>query len=301
MRVRTFLLPILCLSLLACQQDSGQVYAPHYVERPPSDEAEYSFGVHPLHNPQRLFEVFGPLTDYLSEAIPGARFRLQASRSYAAYDHRLERTEFDFALPNPYQTINALAHGYQVLAKMGDDDNFRGIILVRKDAGIHAVADLRGKVVAYPAPTALAATMLPQYYLQVAGLDVMHDIENRYVGSQESAIMSVYLGRTAAGATWPPPWQAFAAAHPGEAQALEVRWQTESLPNNGVVAAARVPPAVIARVRELLVHLHEHARGQAILKGMNLSRYEPANEQSYQPVREFIARFAREVRPPEEG
>jgi len=70
---------------------------------------------------------------------------------------------------------------------MGDDENFRGIILVRKDSAIENVADLKGKAVSYPAPTALAAAMMPQYYLQTHGLDVMNDLDNRYVGSQASS------------------------------------------------------------------------------------------------------------------
>ena len=91
---------------------------------------------------------------------------------------------------------------------MGDDNKFAGIILVRRDSGINKLSDLKGKKVSYPARTALAATMMPQYYFQTHGLDVNRDIENLYVGSQESSIMNVYLGNVAAGATWPMqnPW-----------------------------------------------------------------------------------------------
>lgn len=88
---------------------------------------------------------------------------------------------------------------------MGDDDNFRGIILVRKDSGIKSVKDLVGKNISYPAPTALAATMMPQWYLHIHGINIHTDITNSYVGSQESSIMNVFLGKSAAGATWPPP------------------------------------------------------------------------------------------------
>lgn len=77
---------------------------------------------------------------------------------------------------------------------MSDDENFRGIILVRKDSGISKVIDLKGRAVSFPAPTALAATMMPQFYMQNNGIDVMNDIEIQYVGSQKSSIMNVFLG-----------------------------------------------------------------------------------------------------------
>ena len=104
-------------------------------------------------------------------------------------------------MPNPYQTVRSLKFGYSVFGKMGNDELFRGIILVRKDGGIRKLSDLKGKTVCYPAPTALAATMMPQYYLQTHGLNVNHDIENLYVGSQESSIMNVLRGHAAAAGT----------------------------------------------------------------------------------------------------
>ena len=81
--------------------------------------------------------------------------------------------------------------------------------MVRRDSGIKQPADLKGQGGGLPSPTALAAAIMPQWFLHQHGVNVNRDIENRYVGSQESAIMNVYLGQTAAGATWPPPWRLF--------------------------------------------------------------------------------------------
>lgn len=283
--------------LTACKGQEKGVYTPEFGPAPAEQEKVYRFGVHPLHNPRRLFEVYGPLLDYLSRTIPIANFRLEASRDYAEYDRKLRERHFDFALPNPYQTLKALERGYRVFAKMGDDHNFRGIILIRKDSGIQRVTDLRGKAVSYPAPTALAATMLPQHYLHTHGLDINQDIENRYVGSQESSILNVYQGHTAAGATWPPPWQALVRERPELAEALEVKWQTESLPNNSLVARDDVPEAVVTALRTELLRLQEHPEGQALLARLPLSRFEAADDMTYQPVRTFIQNFSATVRP----
>jgi len=287
------------LLLGACQSGDGTEYTPTFAPAVATSEPVYVFGVHPLHNPQRLHEVFGPLMAYLSANVEDARFRLEASRNYAAYDEKLYARQFHFALPNPYQTINAVKQGYRVFGKMGDDDNFRGIILVRRDSGIREVSDLRGKAVSYPAPSALAATMLPQYFLHSHGIDVMHDIDNRYVGSQESSIMNVYLGDVAAGATWPQPWRALSRERPELAKVLDVKWQTDSLPNNGLVVLPEVPEAVVAQVGRLLFSLHESPEGRRLLAPMELSRFEPADDATYAPVREFIRRFSAEVRPVE--
>jgi phosphonate transport system substrate-binding protein len=262
------------------------------------DKAIYRFGIHPLHNPSRLHDIFSPVMGYLNKNIDGAEFKVEASRNYAAYDKKLFAGEFHFSLPNPYQTVRSLEHGYRVFGKMGDDQNFRGIILVRKDSGIKSIADLKGKAVSYPAPTALAATMMPQYYLQTHGLNVMKEVDNRYVGSQESSIMNVFLGDTAAGATWPPPWRALSKERPQLAEQLEIKWQTKPLPNNGLVARNDMPDKLVRQVAKLLFELHTNKEGQHLLERMELSRFESANDATYQPVRNFLAIFKKEVRDP---
>lgn len=258
---------------------------------------EYVVGIHPLHNPKRLMEVYGPVIEYINANIPEASFKLEASRNYEEFENKLYKGHYDLAMPNPYQTIRSLKHGYRVFGKMADDQDFRGIILVRKDSGIHQVTDLRGKAVAYPAKSALAATMLPQYYLQIHGIDVNQDIENRYVGSQESAILGVLRGHVAAAATWPVPWKAFVMEHPDQASQLEVKWETESLLNNGWVVRQDVPADLAARFATLLFSLQESEDGRRMLARLPISRFEPATDATYAPVIAFLEKFSKEVRP----
>lgn len=293
-----FLALFLLVLLAACGKEEAS-YQPGFTDRSASGNAQkhYSFGVHPLHNPERLLERYGPVMDYLNRHIEGAHFELEASRNYDEYNKKLYSRQFDFALPNPYQTVNSLKHGYHVFGKMGDDHHFTGVLLVRRDSGIREVADLKGKKVSYPANTAVAAYMMPQYYLQTHGIDVNKDIENLFVGSQESSIMNVYLGNVAVGVTWPIPWLAFQKEHPDKAAQLEVRWETEPLINNGLVARDDMPPELVRRVAELLTNLHESAEGRAMLEKLPISRFELADDATYDVAREFFEKFSKTVRP----
>lgn len=295
---------LLCVAVLAggCGQgrDDGQTgYLPRIGDQPPvaPDRKEYVFGVLPLHNPSRLFESYGPIVDELNARIPEAHFTLEASRNYETFDRKLYARHFDLALTNPYQTINA--HGYRVFGKMGDDAMFRGVILVRRDSGIAKVADLKGKAVSFPAKSALAATMLPQHYLNDHGLAI-ELYQSRYVGSQDSAIMNAYLGNSAASAAWLPSWKAFERDHPDYAAQLQIQWTTDSLPNNGLVARDDFPPQLIGRVAAVLFSLQDSSTGREMLARLPLSRFEAASNATYLPVREFVAHFSRAVRPLEE-
>ena len=296
--MKNIIIIFFAFALVACgQNNSGKTNEPQYSAKMPEVGKEYVFAIHPLNNPVRLFEIYGPLIDYLNRNIPEAKFRLEASRNYEEFDKKLYARKFDFALPNPYQTLNSLSYGYHVIAKMGDDYKFTGVILVRRDSGIKKVTDLKGKKVSYPARTAIAATMLPQYYFQTHGLDVNRDIENLYVGSQESSIMNVYMGNVAAGATWPMPWEAFQKEHPEMARELELKWETEPLINNGIVARDDVPQHLAQQVAQLLDTLHTNEEGKVMLARMPLSRFEFADDKRYRIIDDFLHKFSQTVYP----
>jgi phosphonate transport system substrate-binding protein len=260
----------------------------------------YRFAVHPLHNPVKLSEAYQPLIDRLNQALPEVRFELEASRDYQAYERKFRARGPDILLPNPWQSIEAMKVGYRVIATAGKDEDFKGIFIARKNSGIGKVADIRGKTVSYPSHTALAACIMPQYFLHRQGIDIKRDIRNAYVGSQESAIMNVYLGKSALGATWPPPWRLFQRDHPAEAAELEVLWETPSLINNAVMVRDDLPPAIVHKLSEVLFALADSAEGRAILDGMSTAAFHPADDARYRQVTEFIARFEKEVRAVEE-
>lgn len=286
--------------MTACAPSGSAGDGPRYSLESPDPRPEYVFAVHPLHTPPRLFAVYGPILDRIRSQCPDLRIRLEASKDYHAFEEKLAARKVHFALPNPYQTLRCQASGYRVFGKMGDDQHFRGIILVRRDSGIQSIGDLKGKSISYPAPTALAATLMPQYYLQAHGLDVGRDTRSLYVGTQESVIMNVYLRLTDAGATWPVPWMKFLEEHPTEAATLTVRWQTESLPNNGLVVRDDVPETVARRVERVLFGLHQDPEGRRMLARIPVSRFEPASAETYAPVRSFMKRFEARVRPVDE-
>lgn len=301
MKEMVYKIILLCFLFMfsGCQNEAQKdEYTPLYSTNPPlSEKTIYIFGVHPLHNPKRLFEVYQPMVDFINAHLNGVELRLEASRDYPSFDKKLAARYFDLALPNPYQMVVAADHGYKIFAKMGDDQNFRGIILVRKDSHIHTIDDLKGKTISYPAPTALAATMMPQWYLYKHGIDVNKDVKNSYVGSQESSIMNVYLGKSAAGATWPPPWKAFIKERPEVAKEVMIKWETPALLNNGLVARKDIPDAIVEQVSQIVINLHTHDEGRKILKAMELSRYEKADQKTYEPVREFLKNFESRIRP----
>lgn len=286
--------------LTACEQQIPEDTPLQYSSSPLEPNAPiYRFAIHPLHNPEKLSETYQPLIDHLNSQLQGVRLELEASRDYQAYEQKFRERSPAFLLPNPWQTLQAQKVGYHVIAMAGSAEDFKGIFIVRRDSRIEKPSDLKGKVVSYPSPSALAAAIMPQYFLYAHGIDVNRDIQNIYVGSQESSIMNVYLGNSAAGATWPPPWRSFQTDHPTEAAQLKLIWETPSLINNSVMVRDDVPESVREYVRKSLLDLAQSPEGKIILSDMGTARFQAADDASYAVVADYIKRFEKDVRPVE--
>jgi phosphonate transport system substrate-binding protein len=297
---RAWLIVVVGGALLGCER-SAESNALLYSQHPSSSQVIlYRFAVHPLHNPHKLSVAYQPLMEYLNtqpNALPNVRFELEASRDYQQFEQKVLQKEPAFILPNPWQTLRAMESGYRVIAMAGEASDFKGVFIVRRDAEIKVPLDLKGKTVSYPSKTALAAAIMPQYFLHQAGLNVQSDLNNVYVGSQESSILNVYLGHAVAGATWPPPWRSFQKNHPEQAAQLKVMWETSSLMNNSVMAHSAVPLTIQTYVAETLLSLATHADGPAILAGMETAGFFRANNEDYDKVRDYVAQFEKDVRP----
>ena len=262
-------------------------------------ERSLIFGVHPYSTPQDLFQAYEPIVRYVESKVPGLHLQVEASRDYRDFEAKLEAGHFDFALPNPYETLLSLDSGYRVIAKMTPDDDFRGLIVARKDKGIHSPRDLAGKTMAFPSATAVAGTMLPLLYLHGQGLDVTRHLTIRYVGSQFSSLLTAYSGDVAACGSTVRFWRVWSRNNPAKAAEMEVLWRTESLPHNAVVARRDVPDALAGQVARALAGLDKDPAVDQRQFTEDQGHFELATDATYQPMRDFLTRYDQAIGLPE--
>jgi phosphonate transport system substrate-binding protein len=287
----------LMLILAGCERQT-QRKPLQYSNTPTATEVPvYRLMPHPLYNPQTIGKLFQPLVDRINSRLTGGHVVLEASRDYPSYEQKFRARDAEILMPNPWQTLEAIKVNYHVVAMWGDAEDFKGIFIVRKDGGITSPQDLKGKVVSYPSPTALAACLMPQFFLFEHGININQDIQNKYVGSQASSIMNVYMGDSAAGATWPPPWRLFQKEHPKEAAELRLAWETPPLLNNSVMVRDDVPQVVRNELLRTLLDLQQTPEGKAILLDLQTAQFHPADDSSYETVRKFVREFEIKVRP----
>ena len=255
----------------------------------------YKFGIHPYLNSKKMYASYRPILDLLEKKIGNIEIDLETSSNYAQYNKKLYRGDFDFSLPNPYQTYKALAYDYKVIARMKPDSLFRGIFVGRKDSHLTSVNQLKGQKVSFPAPTALAATMMPLMYLHNQGLDVKNDINMKYVGSQHSSILNAYVSQTIVGATWPTAWLLWKKENPEKEKEMEIVWQTESLINNGMIVKKDLDPVLIEKVKNILLRLDMTPRGQELLTNAGFEGFQDSNDTDFDVVSNFLITYDKAI------
>lgn len=294
-RLLTFFIIIFLFQGCKNQQAENE-YIPKYSNNPfPEVEKVYILGIYAGENPNLTYEIYTPLIEYINKRLKTVKLRIETSKNYDSFNKKIYSNHFDLALANPYTILESNEENYHVFAKMGNDEIFRGLIIVRKDSSIHTINDLKGKTISYPAPSALAAAMMTQLFLQEHSLNVTKDIHNLYVGSQESAILNVYLKKSDAAGTWPPSWKNFIIEHPNIAKELMIKWQTPSLVNNGIIARNDLPSSVIHEIREILLNMDKNKEGQKALARLYINKFEYADLQTYEPAKSFLKKFNTEI------
>jgi phosphonate transport system substrate-binding protein len=237
----------------------------------------YSFGVIPHQSASEVARLWTPILAYLSEKT-GMTLRLETAKDIATFEQRLMAEDYDFAYSNPltYASLHH-AHGYEAFAKE-KDRILVGILVVRKDSSYHALIDLAGTDLAFPAEAAAAASIIPR-----AHLDQLHvPFTPHYVGSHDSAFLTVAKGLYAAGGG---VMKTFDLLQPAVRDQLRVLWTTPGYPPHPFIARHGLPADAVARLQAAMLAADADPAGLAAMKPVTFNGIVRARDSDYDPWR----------------
>lgn len=237
----------------------------------------YTIGVVPQFDARRILQAWQPILDEV-ELATGIRLQLVGSPSIPAFEGELAQGKYDFAYMNPYHLLRANSEqGYLPLLKERNK-RLQGILVVRKDSGVRAPEELAGKVVVFPAPNALGASLLMRSELQ-GRRNIA--IEPRYVNSHTSVYLNVATGLAEAGGGV----QKTLDQQPEEIKGkLRVLYRTVQVASHPIAVHPRVPAAVAQQVQRVFLELGASERGRGMLDEIPMPAPGVAKLAEYQPL-----------------
>jgi len=237
----------------------------------------YTVGVVPQFTAQRIYKIWRPILDEL-ERCTQLKFKLKGSPSIPEFEHQLLAGKFDFAYMNPYHFLLAnRKQGYLPLLR-DHGKMLSGILVVRKDSPFKTIKDLNGKILAFPAPNALGASLLLRAELH----NFYHvSIKPRYVRSHDSVYLNVVMGQVAAGGG---VQKTFDRQPENIRNKLRIFHRTTEVFPHPIAAHPRVPEAVRQQVEEAFLKMGQTESGKKHLAQIPIKQLGAATLDDYHPV-----------------
>jgi phosphonate transport system substrate-binding protein len=243
----------------------------------PVSAERYSFAVVPQQSALKTARSWAPVVQHLSR-VTGISLVLMTESDIPGFEEQLQTGRYDFAYMNPYHYVAFHEQsGYQALAK-ARDKRIHGIVVVPRHSKIRTLEELAGQEVAFPAPGAFAASLLPRAEFRERRIPVTPV----YVSSHDL----VY--RNVAGGHYPAGGGVFRTLHDMDRQTrdeLRVLWTTEGYTPHAIASHPRVPEQLVAAVQQALIGLEDGLAGKAMLQNLKIHGFEEATDTDWDDIR----------------
>jgi phosphonate transport system substrate-binding protein len=232
---------------------------------------------------------FGPLVAYLERTL-GIPVQYLPVPDYAAAVERFARREIDIVYYGGFTFVQARRRTRDAipLVQREGDAQFRSHFITRSDSGIHSLADLKGKRLAFGSVSSTSGHLMPRFYLKSAGIDPERDLkEVGYSGSHDRTAEWVASGRADAGAINTSIWDKLLEEKRVEVGSLRVFHTTPAYYDYNFTVRADLPPELIARIKQAFLALdYGKPEHRAILDLQRTKRFIETSPENYEGIAE---------------
>jgi phosphonate transport system substrate-binding protein len=177
--------------------------------------------------------------------------------------------------------------------KYGEAD-YEGVIVVKKNSGINALADLKGKVIAFEEPHSTSASILPRMLLEQQSLKLVQiksagtakpNMVNYIYGADGSAVNVLITGRVDAATTVE---REIDRLKPEIRESLKIIGRTASVPRQILAVRKDLDPKVVKALKDLLVRMDTYPEGQGVLKRQqNTTKFDEIPPESFERLKQI--------------
>jgi phosphonate transport system substrate-binding protein len=243
-----------------------------------AEAKDYTFGIVPQFDARKLQEIWLPIFKDV-EKRSGISLKFKGAKDIPAFEQEFTKGEYDFAYMNPYHMIVANRdQGYLPIVR----DNGRklyGIIVARKDSPLQKIEQLDGKIVAFPAPNALGAALIPRAEF---ARTFKIKISPKYVKSHTSVYLNVATGAASAGGGVQKTFD----RQPENIRALlKVIYKTPKVEPHPIAVHPRVSGADVKKVFDALIAMGATEEGAGMLRKIPIKKVGSAKLADYDPIK----------------
>jgi methyl-accepting chemotaxis protein len=251
-----------------------------------------NLAVIPFDTQQNLNRKFGPLVEYLKRAT-GRRIELSVPVDFTQMLTDLEERKTDMAFLTPMTYIQARKKtGILPLVKTLRDGMpyTRTVIVVRTNAGITRLEEIRGKRFAFGNKRSTSSFHVPRAMLGAVGITLEDLQEYAFLGSQDAVVKAVLAGDYDAGGIREPAGKQLMFEYRG----LAVLETSTEIPGKNICVPSQLDPQTSSQLMQALVALDrtnsEHARMLSMIAS-DCSGFAAATDAEYDGIRKLMEKI----------
>lgn len=259
-------------------------------------QAPLSLAILPCSDVVMSFKKFHPLIAYLEQET-GFKIQLIVPGDFDGFERSMRNGDIDFVFQDPHTYVR-LAYLYdenallKALTREGAAVQ-AGVVIVRKESGIHSMQDLRGKNVMFGPKLSAAKWLAAKLLFEEHGLNIDHDLRTYSNGGCcEDIAFHVYLKTADAGVIC----DHFLETHLNkqqelgfEASQLTIIARTSAVPTRVFAARKELHPEIVSKVNRALLLLDNKNPAHAqILQNAELGGFQASSDEDYDGIRALI-------------
>jgi phosphonate transport system substrate-binding protein len=242
-----------------------------------SGQDTLTFGIVPQQSARTLVKLWGPIFQHI-EKETGIKVRFETASNIPTFEKRMAVGKYDLAYMNPYHYVVFSENpGYKPVSK-ARGKRIKGIMVVRKDSKIEKLKDLDNNALAFPAPAAFAASILPRTNLAQKGVTFIP----KYVSSHDSVYRTVAKGIYPAGGGIV---RTFKNVAPKIRKQLKIVWTSKGYTPHAIAVHPRVNKSHVKKIQNALINMEHNAVGKQLLENIKIKGFEIAVDDDWNDIR----------------
>ncbi|WP_342806424.1 phosphate/phosphite/phosphonate ABC transporter substrate-binding protein [Alteromonas sp. M12] len=242
-----------------------------------AQQSTLTFAVVPQQSAKRLATLWTPILQHISDQTD-LNIVFTTAKDIPTFEKRLESGEYDIAYMNPYHyVVYNQSSGYNALAKQSNK-TIQGVLVAHADGKVKNIQDLAGSQLAFPAPAAFAASLLPQAELNNLGLEYTP----KYVGSHDSVYLNVSRSFFPAGGGIQ---RTLNNMDENTQSTLVTIWKSARYTCHAIATHPNVDATTRDKILAVLLNMNNSEQGKALLKSINFNGFDGAQNSDWDDVR----------------
>jgi phosphonate transport system substrate-binding protein len=242
----------------------------------------------PDENPNNIIRINEPLKRYLERSL-GKTIELVVTTDYSSMIEamRFGKLELGYFGPLSYVLLREKM-GREVIPFAAKLENgsptYHSVVIAGRTTAIRALADIRGKTVAYGDPASTSSHLIPKQMLQEAGLRTGVDYREHFAGAHDAVAMAVQNGHAQAGGLSQPIFESLGERKMVSLDRVEVVATSKPYPNYPWALRTSLNPALQEKIVQGFLALKD----PAVLRPIKAEGFGRITDQDYDVIRDMV-------------